>query len=382
MKKIAFVSEMAFMEPNLSIVKRLNTKYDLYYITDCRQDIPNKFEIKQLNKKIDIASNYREMEKFSSFLCLSKTYLIHSYSNKMIFNAIRKAFDTFFLIRKIKPSIIVTDTTAPITLLIFLFFWKKIILLIHDPFPHSGYNKKWIIIFRNIVFKIIKNKVLFNNKQYQEFIEAYHLNHRDVFCSHLSTFEFMNLYAPIQQNKNRNKFKILFWGIISQYKGLEYLCEAFKKINNKNMELTVAGSGKLYFDITPYTSMENFKFIHKFLSNEEIAELLHNTDIVVCPYTDATQSGIIMTAFAYNKPVIATKVGGIPEIINDKTGILIEPKNTIQLIEAINNLYDNPQKVEKIENYLKYTYNTTQNGWDHAVSIIQEAIEKQHKENS
>ena len=41
MKKVAFVSEMALLEPNLSIVKRLNTTYDLYYVTDCRQDIPN-----------------------------------------------------------------------------------------------------------------------------------------------------------------------------------------------------------------------------------------------------------------------------------------------------------------------------------------------------
>lgn len=53
--KVAFVSEMALLEPNLSIVKRLDVMYDLYYITDCRQDIPNKFGIKKIRRGINRA---------------------------------------------------------------------------------------------------------------------------------------------------------------------------------------------------------------------------------------------------------------------------------------------------------------------------------------
>ena len=62
--KVAFVSEMALLEPNLSIVKRLDVMYDLYYITDCRQDIPNKFGIKKIRRGINRALDYEEMTRF------------------------------------------------------------------------------------------------------------------------------------------------------------------------------------------------------------------------------------------------------------------------------------------------------------------------------
>ena len=77
-------------------------------------------------------------------------------TNKNFFNAIKKAYDVVRVVRKISPSVILTDTTAPYTVLLFLFYYHKIVLLVHDPFPHSGYKKKWLILFRYLAFKLIK----------------------------------------------------------------------------------------------------------------------------------------------------------------------------------------------------------------------------------
>ena len=382
MKKVAFVSEMALLEPNLSIVKRLNTTYDLYYVTDCRQDIPNKFGIKNIRRGINRAIDYEEMTKFSSFFNLQKTYLIYSLTNKNFFNAIKKAYDVVRVVRKISPSVILTDTTAPYTVLLFLFYYHKIVLLVHDPFPHSGYKKKWLILFRYLAFKLIRNKVIFNTKQYEAFIRNYKLSPQDVFCSNLSTLEFMKVYRPCNKNTD-GKFKILFWGIISQYKGIEYLCSAFEEIvkqGYQDIELTIAGSGELYFDIDPYLKYSNFKFIHKFLTNEEIADYVFNTDIVVCPYVDATQSGVIMTAFAYCKPVIATNVGGLSEVVDEYSGILIEPRSVKQLVDSILLLYKKPYIIKQMERYLREDYAETEKGWEHGSAIIASAIEKQYEE--
>ena len=83
---------------------------------------------------------------------------------------------------------------------------------------------------------------------------------------------------------------------------------------------------------------------------------------MVLPYKDASQSGVIPIAFAYGKPVLATRVGGIPEqIIDGENGILIEPNNENLLAEKIIELF-------KDKNYLNIlgqrAKSYAQNEWD------------------
>ena len=68
---------------------------------------------------------------------------------------------------------------------------------------------------------------------------------------------------------------------------------------------------------------------------------------MVCPYIDATQSGVVMSAFALNKPVVATKVGALPTMVkNGQYGTIVPPKDVATLASAINTLIENPQKIE------------------------------------
>src|SRR5690606_26719718 len=89
------------------------------------------------------------------------------------------------------------------------------------------------------------------------------------------------------------------------------------------------------------------------------------SQFVVCPYKDATQSGVIMTSFALNKPVIATNVGGLKEmIIHNHSGILIEPNNITKLSDSIKWMLSNPASVEEMKNNI-YDLNSNGNlSWD------------------
>ena len=79
-----------------------------------------------------------------------------------------------------------------------------------------------------------------------------------------------------------------------------------------------------------------------------IQELFEETSFVVMPYTDATQTGIIQVAYSFNKPVIATSVGSLPELVqNKKRGLLIPPKSTKKLKEAIEFLLSKPETAKK-----------------------------------
>lgn len=74
---------------------------------------------------------------------------------------------------------------------------------------------------------------------------------------------------------------------------------------------------------------------------EELASVVRSSLFVVCPYTDATQSGVVSTAFSVGTPVIVTRVGGLPEMVEEgKTGLIVEPKNIETLASAMTKLLD------------------------------------------
>lgn len=95
-----------------------------------------------------------------------------------------------------------------------------------------------------------------------------------------------------------------------------------------------------------------------------MSELFNDCDISVCPYIDATQSGVINTSYSLSKPVVATNVGGLPEMVVDgKTGILVPPKNSQILAEAIVELLKDEKKLEMMQEYIENVYYASSKSW-------------------
>jgi len=135
---------------------------------------------------------------------------------------------------------------------------------------------------------------------------------------------------------------LLFFGYVRRYKGLQYLLQAFPLVL-KERDCTLLIAGEIYEDGDRYLQMINqlnlpgkIKLHNHYVPNEKVALYFSAADAVVLPYVSATQSGIIQIAYGFNKPVISTRVGGIPEVIRDgQTGFLAEPENPDALAEAI-----------------------------------------------
>ena len=83
---------------------------------------------------------------------------------------------------------------------------------------------------------------------------------------------------------------------------------AFVKIHDTypDVKLIVAGGGEFCFDDSLYKNLDYIEFRHRFIPDTELIDLIKHCKFMVCPYTDATQSGVIMSAFAFNVPVLAT----------------------------------------------------------------------------
>ncbi|MGK7393554.1 MAG: glycosyltransferase family 4 protein [Candidatus Cyclobacteriaceae bacterium M3_2C_046] len=232
--------------------------------------------------------------------------------------------------------------------LLFFLPRKKFVFTIHDFVPHSGeMNSKYPVIFNTWVIKSKHQVILQNHRDYQQVIQQFPHKKQKVHFIPFGKLEIYRNYLD-QQDELRTP-NILFFGRISPYKGVEYLLEASMKLREVLPELRIIIAGRSNYDLKLNGSSSNVELINRYIPNEEMARLMHNCDLVVCPYTDATQSAVIMTAYAFNKPVVATRVGGIPEVVdNHKTGVLIPAKDASALAETIIDLYQHPQKINQM----------------------------------
>lgn len=133
--------------------------------------------------------------------------------------------------------------------------------------------------------------------------------------------------------------QVLFFGRIWEYKGLEYLIRAEPSITARvpDARIVIAGQGE---DFSRYREMmahpERFVVYNQYVPDEMRAELFRRASVVVLPYVEATQSGVIPVAYAFSKPVVATTVGSLPEMVEDgRTGYLVPPRDERALADAV-----------------------------------------------
>ncbi|RMG48239.1 MAG: glycosyltransferase [Acidobacteria bacterium] len=151
---------------------------------------------------------------------------------------------------------------------------------------------------------------------------------------------------------------LLFFGFVRPYKGLAYAIRSLPLIlKQHDVTLMVAGEfweGKK--DILALVHRlgldRHVRIIDRYIPNEEIGVYFGAADLLLLPYTSATQSGIVQLAYALDVPVVATRVGGLVEVVEPGgTGYLVEPRSPRAIAEAVDDFYRNeraPQFIERI----------------------------------
>jgi glycosyltransferase involved in cell wall biosynthesis len=128
----------------------------------------------------------------------------------------------------------------------------------------------------------------------------------------------------------------LFFGHIRPFKGLDIALEAWRKLK-ANATLLVAGES--WWKAAAPAPQPNVRFDLRFIPDSEIANYFAAADVVLAPYRSEAQSGVALTAFHFGRPVIATAVGGLPEIIDDRNGILVRPEDPGALAGAVDEFF-------------------------------------------
>jgi alpha-maltose-1-phosphate synthase len=239
-------------------------------------------------------------------------------------------------IQSFNPDIIhITTGHILLTPLMRKFRDKPIIVTLHDVTPHSGENT-WL--HRYIIASQIRSAThifVHGSLQKRELIKSEISENKISVIPH-GDYSFFKEYWI---NGIPEEDSILFFGRIVEYKGLNLLLDAMIVLQKKyRFKLIIAGEGNLtpYQDKITRIDPKLIEIHNRYIEDDQVARLFQRAKIIILPYTDGTQTGIIPIAYALSKPVIATNVGSFSEVIeNEKTGLLIPPNDNQALQNAI-----------------------------------------------
>ncbi|HMQ49471.1 MAG TPA: glycosyltransferase [Saprospiraceae bacterium] len=176
-----------------------------------------------------------------------------------------------------------------------------------------------------------------------------------------------------------DKSYLLFFGFIRDYKGLDLLLEAMRDDRLRKMPIHLLVAGEFYTDPAPYHQMvaqaelgDRVSFYGDYIPNEQVKYYFGAADLVVQPYKSATQSGISQMAYHFGKPMVVTRVGGLPEIVeHGKAGyvVAVEPA---AIADAIADFFEN-QRQKDMESAVHLA--SQQFSWENMVEGL-EALKK------
>lgn len=225
---------------------------------------------------------------------------------------------------------------------------RPLVTTIHDAQIHPGDRESSSIGF-NREWKCATQIIVYAEAIKRQLMELRRVAENKIHVVPHATYDFYLRWANSQVVEQENT--ILFFGRIWDYKGLQYLIEAEPLITARipNARIVIAGRGD---DFGKYERMmvnrDRFDVHNYRISDEMVARLFQEASLVVCPYIEASQSGVLAIANAFGKPVVATTVGGIPEMVEPgKTGLLVPPRDARSLADAIVRVLENqPLKKE------------------------------------
>lgn len=222
----------------------------------------------------------------------------------------------------------------------------KVVWEVHNILPHNYnerdkrhsrwfYEKSDAIIFHS-ENDIARAKELLQTLKSKMHVVVPHGNFNGSYASELSKEE-----ARKALNIPPGKRVILCFGFIRKNRGYEYLFEATRAMH----DTVVIVAGKIlerdaYKKLLAYEKQtENLRLFAEWVPDEQLQVYFKASDIVVLPYTEITTSGVIPLAYALEKPVVTSDIGGLKDVVNERTGILVPPRDVVSLRMAIEKLF-------------------------------------------
>ncbi len=177
---------------------------------------------------------------------------------------------------------------------------------------------------------------------------------------------------------------LLFFGIIREYKGLDLALRALASEKLKDFKVKLIVAGEFYCDEQPYYDLvkelgiaDRVIFQSEYIPDQIVPAYFSAADLIIQPYKEATQSGVTQIAYHFNKPVLVTKVGGLPELVHHQKVGYVSKLDTEEMAGYILDFFNNDREPAFIKNIieLKKIY-----GWDlflNQMNLLMQELEKE-----
>lgn len=247
-------------------------------------------------------------------------------------------------------------------------YYKKVkfIFTLHDVLPFE--DDRRLVKLLKMFYSIADGFTVGNEEEKEKLIKYFDIPASKIYVIHHGIYNLFNKNhytrekAKHHLNIDPSKKVILFFGWMRNYKGFDYLIDAVNELSKKRNDFVVyvASGIKYASDEEIQNSMEKIKDLGledkfhlnlNYLSTGDIEAVFKSSDLVVLPYTHASQSGVLMTAAGFKKPVIITDVFSDRTWVKNQSGYVIKPKDSKALMEKIESLLDDPDTRKKFGEY-------------------------------
>ena len=190
--------------------------------------------------------------------------------------------------------------------------------VIHEVIPHEGDSQvKMVNLMNKAVVKFADTIVLRNKTYIQDMIDRYGIS-----ADRVKYLELWRRYPAYTTPVHSGR--VLFFGRINPYKGADNLLEIVRLCPNIQFDVVGRVDSQMQGIVDQLAKEKNVKLNNDYVTDAEMREAFVNCDWVIVPYNSASQSGIIIDAYKYSRPVIAFAVGAIPEQVDaNKSGYLV-----------------------------------------------------------
>lgn len=290
------------------------------------------------------------------------------------------------LINGFKPDVIHIQEDLKDYLIFSIPFWvnKPIVLTVHDPKPHTGIDAQRLKYSRRALYlsylRKKANAIIVHGDYLCKEAKSV-MFHLDAKIYAIPLGPFGKIFKVNVLNRDWDIGSCLFFGRIEAYKGLGVFLDSLELLHKESFPVkgVIAGRGtdldmyRARIQTMPFVTLKEW-----FLSPQEVIDCFGDSNIVVLPYLNATQSGVSAYAIGLGRPVIVTSVGGLPEGVKlNETGLVIPPNDSKQLADAIKHLVDNQNLCKRMAQNA-YDWGETEISWSQiakmTIAVYQDVI--------